>query len=112
MPVDTPTQAPSTVGNRLKASSQPVTKAVPSSRVALMRRLPISLSDKASKHRQERMVIAHRKKDGQPNSQKLNSVAGTSAIFTRNMVAETEFPPCACGEAITAVIGPVAALAL
>ena len=86
-------------GGRLIASSQPVSSAEPSSSVALMRLLPISLSATASNPRHERMVSAHRKKDCQPNNQNPNSVAGTRAIFTRSIVCETEFPPCACGEA-------------
>ena len=57
-------------GGSVKASSQPVSSAEPSNSEALMRVRPISLSDMASKPRQERTVSSHRKNDGQPNSQK------------------------------------------
>jgi len=64
-----------------------------------MRWLPISFSDRASKPTQERMVSSHRKTDGQPYSQNPYSVAGSSAIWTRNIVRLTELPPWAWGEA-------------
>ena len=86
-------------GGRVIASSQPVSSAEPSNSVALMRLTPIICSASASKPRQERMVSSQRKNDGQPNSQKPYNVAGTSAIWTRNMVRVTELPPWACGEA-------------
>jgi hypothetical protein len=57
-------------GGSVIASSQPVSRAEPSNKVRLMRVTPMSLSDRASKPRQERMVSSHRKKAGQPNSQK------------------------------------------